>query len=469
MNVGIVLACTALAGLCVLRRLRFDWFIVAMVLAGTALCVDYLTYTQVSERNYDGPAHIVYIQSIAQHLRVPEAFACAACGHPPLYYALAALWSKVVLVGGWMPLELGLQWFSLLLFSGFVVFALLILRSCDPRPATLRLAAALVVFWPSSIINSVRVHNDALASLLMLAAMYFIAQWDGHGRPRDFYAALAASALALLTKSTGYAVAATLLLFAALRLRSTGFPRESIDMETLGGFPCLPAFWLRRAKPGYAIATRQGATAILVLAAAAALAVGFRDSRQPRTLCQKVFGHACDGRYVPAVPDRPSRFVYFDVREFVRGSDTLVADPQRDYFLNRLAKSSLFGVIPLGEELGGGRHQTLAVLLSLLLLAMVTVCIAALLFMRGVGWRKYRVYLGASAIMFIFLLAFRIRAPNEFHEDFRHIFPALVPFCLGYATIVERLGRFSKVLQHTGVAMGFLLVASSVAFFVRIP
>jgi hypothetical protein len=28
------------------------------------------------------------------------------------------------------------------------------------------------------------------------------------------------------------------------------------DLETLGGFPRLPAFWLRRAKPGYVTATR---------------------------------------------------------------------------------------------------------------------------------------------------------------------------------------------------------------------
>jgi hypothetical protein len=442
MSFGMVLVCTALAELCVLRRLRFDWLVVAMVLAGTVVCVDYLTYTSVSERNYDGPAHVEYIKAIADHLRVPDAFACVACGHPPLYYALAALWSKVVLVGGWMPFELGLQWLSLLLFSGFVVFSLLILRSCNARPTTLRLAAALVVFWPSSIINSVRVHNDALASLLMVAAMYFIAQWDGHGRPRDFYAALAASALALLTKSTGYAVAATLAFFAVLHLRSTRPRRESI---------------------------RQGVTAILVLAAAAALAIGFHDSRRPRTLCQKAFGHACDGRYVPAVPDRPSRFIYFDVPEFVRGTGSMPDDPERDYFLNRLAKSSLFGVIPLGDEFGGRRHQTLAVFISLLLLAMVMVCVAALPLMRGASLRKYRVYLGAAVIMFIFLLAFRIRLPNEFHEDFRHIFPALVPFCLGYATIVERLGRFSKILHYAGVAMGLLMVAASVAFFARIP
>ena len=191
MSVWIVLSCTAIVEWFVLRRLRFDWFVVATVLAGTVLCVDYLTYTSISERNYDGPSQIVYIQSIAQHLRLPDVYACGPCGHPPLYYALAALWSKLVLVGGWMPLELGLKWLSLLLFVGFIVFSLLIVRSCVERQTTLRLAAALIVFWPSSIINSVRVHNDSLASLLMLAAMYFIAQWDRQGRARSFYAALA--------------------------------------------------------------------------------------------------------------------------------------------------------------------------------------------------------------------------------------------------------------------------------------
>ena len=44
--------------------------------------------------------------------------------------------------------------------------------------------------------------------------------------------------------------------------------------------------------------------------------------------------------------------------------------------------------------------------------------------------------------MFAFLVAFRVRAPNEFHEDFRHIFPALVPLCLGYVKVFERLGAF---------------------------
>jgi hypothetical protein len=126
-------------------------------------------------------------------------------------------------------------------------------------------------------------------------------------------------------------------------------------------------------------------------------------------------------------------------------------------------------VIPVGEQLRSGRHKALAVLIRLQLLAMVAVCMVAPPFMREVHFRRYRAYLGAAVIMFIFLVAFRIRPPNQFREDFRHSFPALVPFCLSYATIVERLGRVSRVLHQAGIAIGLLMVTSPVVSFARIP
>ncbi|HEY5450887.1 MAG TPA: glycosyltransferase family 39 protein [Polyangia bacterium] len=447
-DLWIVLLGTVLFELWALRRLRFDWVIVALVLLGTVLHVDYLSYTSISERNYDGPSHIEYIRTIAQDHRLPDVFACGPCGHPPLYYALAALWSKVV-TGGWIPYERGLQWLSLLLFFGFVVFALSIFRRCTSQPATLRLATALVVFWPSSVINAVRVHNDALASVLMLGALYFIAKWDGDGKRRDFHLALLFCALALLTKSSGYALATTLVLLAALRAIPPGLRGESL---------------------------KRCAVAVVVLGSVALGAIAVRASHRPTTFCQKVLGSACDGRYVPAVVDRPSRFVRFDLRRFVLRMDTLPDDPGHDYFLNRLAKSSLFGVTPVGDELAGGRRQTLAVAMSVLLLAMVASCLIALPFLRGGVLRPYRVYIGGTLIMFAFLVAFRVRAPNEFHEDFRHIFPALVPFCIGYAKIVERLGRSSgkppwllQGLRGIGIAMGVSMVLASAAFFASVP
>jgi hypothetical protein len=438
----VVFLATLLFELYALRRLRFDWVVVAIVLLGTALAVDYLSYTSLSERNYDGPAHVEYIQAIAQQHRLPGPFDCGPCGHPPLYYALAALWSKVVLIGGWIPYELGLQWLSLLLFFAFVVVALSIFRSRTSRAGTLRLAAALVVFWPSSIINAVRVHNDALASVLMLGALYFTASWDRSGGRRDFQLALLFCALALLTKASGYASAATLVLFAAVRALSPELRRDSLA---------------------------RGAIAVVVLGSVVLAAAAVRRSEHASTFCQKVLGSACDGRYVPAVVDRPSRFVRFDVRRFVMRMDTLPDDPDHDYFLNRLAKSSLFGVMPLGDELAGPRHQRLAVAMSVLLLAMVASSVIALPFLRGaswLSWRAYRVYVGGAVMMLAFLVAFRIRAPNEFHEDFRHIFPALVPFCLAYTKIFERLDRFPRA---AGTALGVAMVVASAAFFARVP
>jgi len=107
---------------------------------------------------------------------------------------------------------------------------------------------------------------------------------------------------------------------------------------------------------------------------------------------------------------------------------------------------------------------------------MVASCLIALPFLRGGVLRPYRVYIGGTLIMFAFLVAFRVRAPNEFHEDFRHIFPALVPFCIGYAKIVERLGRSSgkptwllQGLRGIGIAMGVSMVLASAAFFASVP
>jgi hypothetical protein len=425
-----------------LRRLRFDGGTIAIVLAGVALDADYLTYTSVADRNYDGLSHLYYIRAIAEHLRLPPMSGCIACGHPPLYYTLGAAWSRSVLAGGWMPLELGLQWLSLLLFVGFVVLALLVIRSFEVAPATRWLAAALVVFWPSSVLNSVRVHNDALASPLILAAIYFTARWDGERHPRDFWRALVASSLAMLTKASGYMAAATLLLFALVHLRTTKVARRDVT---------------------------RAAIAVVVLGAVAGLAVFSRLEQSPHTLCQEVVGHACDRRYVPPVADTPSRFILFDVPGFIRRMDAMPDYPRRDYFWNRFATSSLFGIMPLGDRFQAARYTALAVAIKLLLLAMVIVCLCGAIFLRRVPWRRYRVYASAVVTMLIFLVAFRIQVPNEFHEDFRHVFPVLVPFCLAYALVVDRARRVSAALYWTGVGVALLIVGSSVAFFARVP
>src|SRR5207237_687866 len=143
--------------------------------------------------------------------------------------------------------------------------------------------------------------NDALASPLILAAIYFTARWDGARRPRDFWLALVASALAILTKATGYIAAATLILFALVHLRTTKAARRDVA---------------------------RTAIAIVLLGAVAALAVFSRLEQSPHTLCQEVLGHACDRRYVPPAPDTPGRFIFFDLPDFIRRMEATPHYPQ---------------------------------------------------------------------------------------------------------------------------------------------
>jgi hypothetical protein len=433
----LLLGVTLAFELAVLRRLAFDRVTVAIVLAGTALGFDYLTYTSIAERNYDGSSHLEYVRFIAEHGRLPDVFSCGVCGHPPLYYALAAAWSKVMSFG--LPLEIALAWLSLLLFFGFAVFALLSIQKSTEDEVLRWLGAALVVFWPSSLLHSVRVHNDALASLLMLAALYWIFEWDRHGRERDFALALAASALSLFTKSSGYAVVAVLFVAVLLRLLSRQEP------------------WRNGAL--------RGLTSGGILALSGFLAVRLREARWPRQDCPSVLGSACGGRYVPPLPDTLERFVTFDPLEFVRRVEI---DPLAP-FPHRFLKSTLFGVQPLGEDFAGEPYATLAALMSALLLVMLLTCLFGALGLRASSLQKYRIYLVAPVILFAFLLAFRLRLPNEHHEDVRHIFPILPLFFLGYIKSVEQLGRRFNALRRAGVLVGLLMVTFSVAFFVRPP
>jgi hypothetical protein len=207
----------------------------------------------------------------------------------------------------------------------------------------------------------------------------------------------------------------------------------------------------------------------LVVLGAALLPMALRGPTSSPSLCKRVLGGAC---FVPPgafVTNGPVNYLYFDLPSFLRDTSSVHYPPAQDYFWNGLVKSSLFGVMRLGTDFDGGRHHVLAALLSVLLLAMLVVCVVALVSSRPFDWQRYRVLVIASVSMLVLLVAFRAVLPTPFHEDFRHIFPALVPFCLLYGKSVERLGRRSAVLYKCGVGLGLLMVVSSVAFFLRLP
>jgi hypothetical protein len=161
----------------VLRRLECDSGTVGLVLGGIAVYVGYLSYTELTERNVDALIELDYIRFIAEKWRSPPPDYCSVCHHPPLYFLSAAVFSKLVGVTRLLSFETGLQAWSLVCFAGFVTFSILTIRRFTSRPGVIHLATALVVFWPGSILTSVRVHNDILVSALMAGALFFTVKW----------------------------------------------------------------------------------------------------------------------------------------------------------------------------------------------------------------------------------------------------------------------------------------------------
>jgi hypothetical protein len=426
----------------IMRRLGFDRGLMAIVLGGAVFYLGYLTYTSDLERNYDGPEQFRYLGFVLDHGRLPAPTYCTICHHPPLYYAVAAGWIRVVMMTRLVSFPVGLQLLSWLLFLGFIGFAVLILKHFVRTRWVLYLATALVVFWPYSVINSVRVHNDALVYPLLAAAIYFVVKWRDRGSTRDLYLAAAFAGLGALTKSSAYILI--------------------LSLGILLGWD-------------WAQARRKGNQATNTLFAWLVLVVGVVLSSLDKLgwtryeWRRRVLGAAC---YRPADGSRGDpwwQYLTFDLRTFCSEPFLIIhrAEPDRDPFWMALLKSSLFGTYndAADPELSVGLYSDLARLLNVLFLAMLAVTLVGLVTITRQELRARGTLLLVGAVSVSLLMLFRMICPNPHHTDFRHVFPLVIPGALFFAESVARLRRRTRILGGVGYALGLLFLLVSVSVF----
>lgn len=438
----------------VLRRVRFDYGTIAIILVGLSLYGMYLTYTTYTERNYDGPEELNYVTYIVQHHSVPPKSHCFVCHHPPVYYILAAFAYALFQRLKFIEVTVGLQLFSVLIFIFFIVFSTLLVRRFTSDVWRIRLATAIVVLWPYSFHNCCRVHNDTLVSTLMVVALYFIVAWHQDGRSRDLYLAAAMSGLAVLTKSSGYVVVSLLALLLVLRFvtgrdRLRHLRRTAIVAAILGG-----ALFMNTLGKGAQKVRRTSSGELL-------------DRRG--ALCQKILGTACDINPGAWVGNDPVNYVYFDTRSFLTEPYVITDrdDTGRQYFWNHAIKSSLFGThnSVADRETSYELNAMAAQLINILTFGMMVYLALAATFLRKEQARKYGVVLAALGLLVAFAMAFRYLVPAPHHSDFRHIFPALPVGALLYATAVGHFGDRRSVLHWVGWALPVPLLLLSAFYF----
>lgn len=431
-----------------LLRLNLDRVVTATLFAGLVLYVAYWTYTGYGERNFDGGAQLQYIEYLAVHKARPPAAHCLICHHPPLYYALGALVHGLMSKTKIAPPSVGLQGLSLILFLILLVYAVRTFTLLTSDLKQIRLATALVVFWPYSIEMTVRVHNDTLASTLMAAALYYVVKWQKEDRPRDLYWASLATALAVLTKSSGYIFVLVIFTLMAARFLRTGNRVGQLKRALVVALLLVAALGLNTVGKGKVNDLAGG----------------------ERWFCHKVLGNACDFYPGVLVKNDPFNYVYLDLEAFLK-EPYMIAEREgsgRQFFWNHLLKSSLFAThntIP-DRETSFELNRRIAGVMNTLLLAMVAYLALGALFVKKHALRPYAVPVLTIASSLLFMVGFRALVPWPHHVDFRHIFPVVIPTALLYAATVAHFRRKELALAPAGTAVAAVFLALSVVYFI---
>lgn len=428
-----------------LWRARFERGIVVILLAGLGLYFVYLGYTSFGERNYDGGPQLQYIEFIVKNHRRPPAAHCLICHHPPLYYGAGAVvyafFNATRLAS---PAE-GLQLFGLVLFMIFLAYGARTAALLLPERRDRLLATALMVFWPYSVHNSVRLHNDSMATAWMAIAVFHVVRWAQQERPRDLYLGALFTALGLLTKSSAYAVVPVLGALLVSR-----FFRSRDKLRFLG----------------------RGAVAVALVAGA--LLLNARGKETPRMkngpLCHKILGNACDIDPRMFVENEVENYVYLDLPSFVREPYALAKreGSGRQYFWNHLLKSSLFGThnTVADRETAYELNRAVAAVMNALLLGMIAYLGIGLVAVnkRRLARRWAAVILNLASCV-AFMMGFRALIPAPHHSDFRHVFHAVILVSIAYAAAVAHFRRAAPALGWIGRLLSVPFLALSIFYF----
>lgn len=427
-----------------LARARLDRGVIAIILIGLAFYLAYLGYTSFGERNYDGGVQLEYIEYIVKNKARPTASKCLICHHPPLYYVSSAFvyvffkWTKLA------EATVGIQVFGLLLFLLFLGYGAATARLLLKDARDQRLATALMVFWPYSYHNSVRLHNDSMVSTLLAMAIYHLVKWHKQDKARDLYLTAIFTGLGLLTKSSAYAIIPVIGALLVVRFFKT---HDKLRLLARGTF------------------------AVGLIAGALALNTLGKDTPQAKNapLCHKILGNACDIHKGQHVENKVRNYFYLDLPTFVSWPYAMAERDYagRKYFWNHLLKSSLFGThntVP-DRETAYPLNRWVAYALNVLLLGMTAYLLLGAASGRLRALERWWVTVALVASSVAFMVGFRALIPAPHHTDFRHVFQDVILVAILYGATMAHFRDKAPRLERLGALFSVPFMALTIFYF----
>ncbi|MCL4374463.1 glycosyltransferase family 39 protein [Patescibacteria group bacterium] len=414
--------------------------------AGLLIRLLYLTITPFTVRAHDADAHLQYIQYVANHWRFPAAIQGWEFYQPPLYYLIAA---GVDRLAGFLhlPAPLVLQLLSLVFFMAMLVFAYLIIKlAVKSRPIYLALFA-LVVFWPSGIIHSVRLGNDVLEYLTITAWLYHLGRWTKQRHLNDLDYAFVWANLALLTKLTGLIPLVITGIAYLIHLRFTSIPHRKLTANLIVSFVLL----------------------------ATSLMIAFRG--QIFTGSSGLITNTANLNQALRVGNRPINYLSFDPVKFVTQPYTSAWEDNagRQSFWFYWLKTSLFGEFTFDGLILKPLAQWLS---ALLLILIICIFISFLIIWRFLPKQKtadeglnrlVRLYTPVSLFFIGAAIAIHVVYPYACSADFRYVFPIIIPALAIYGIHLETVsGKFVLVWRRLNLGLIWLMVGLSGWFFIQL-
>ena len=425
------------------RTLRIGhWSLWIVLVLAVALRVTYLAKTPYTVREHDVAAHIDYIHYMAEHWSVPPADDGWEFHQPPFYYAVAGLVWSAGTAAGWErdSILIGIQILSILFSVLFVIIAWWIGRMVFAQKRIGEWAAFLLVVavFPALLLTSSRITNDSLAVAMGGLSIALLLQWHKSGNRRDWYLLAVALSFFLLTKITGL-----LLIPVALGLYAW---RERLQ-------------WKKAMAPL--------AMFLLILAALTAWyplvrmheltdrsAIPGEEGLDPGVL----------------LPTAPENFLTFHPVKIVEipyvnpWSD----ESRRQYFWEYWFRSAFLGEWNFEDALLPWSRAVLVGGLGLMFFAFVGLWTT---FQRGRAMEWW--VLPAALVFLVFLggaVAYRFQNTCACAQDFRYVFPVVIPWALFVAAGVgSAFGRWTGVWRIIGTAWIVMFGAVVSAFYILLP
>lgn len=459
----------------------------ALIITGGFLVrLFYFLVTPFGMRSHDVGGHMQYIEYLLNNHALPAIHDGWQTYQPPLYYLVAAGVYKLLQLAGitesaqvWR----GIQFLSLALYMGFLgvtwgIIKIVIRKlpvsgklgadtfetcmeesaaalaglnpnygdsklptafsrmSGDPRLAIGYLVFALITFWPSGIIHSLRIGNDVLFYLFYALGLVYLIKWQADDTRRSLYSSFSFITLAFITKANALVL---YLVFGVVYLIK--FCATAVKHKYLWQTVCLLAIFTL----GFGITFGRMVEA------------KFKGSNDNFLVAN------ASGLQGVAVGNGLKNYLSFDLQSFVTEPYVNPFEDKggRQSFWNYLFKTGLVGEFWFNNPF----HRVLTMVLSILFLLMFVYMIVSLVIFRS--YLKGQLVLVLNAVFLLLsAIAFRIAIPAACSNDFRYILPFLISFAwfFGWGTWCFRQHK-RYWLAKAGYGLAMFFIVTSIVFF----